>query len=87
MIHFLLMYLAIFLSYLMKYTRHNFIQYLDVLKAIIVFVINCLELSTAQSMLARKHYRPGERFRHSTQRDGDGDATLDGSTRNGSEDG
>ena len=32
MIHFVLMYLVIFISYLVKYTRHNFILYLDVLK-------------------------------------------------------
>ena len=56
MIHFVLMHLVIFLYFLMKRTRHNFIQYLDVLQAIILFVINCLELSTALSILARKHY-------------------------------
>ena len=31
--------------------------------------------------------RLGESFRHSTQRDGDGDATVEGNTRSGSEDG
>ena len=31
--------------------------------------------------------RPRKSFRHSTQSDGDGDATVDGSTRSGSEDG
>ena len=62
MIHFVLMYLVILLSYLMKYTLRNFIQYLDVLKAIIVFEINCLELSTARSILARKYNIRGSKI-------------------------